>query len=693
MTIGHLLRLLIALFSVALFSVLSFGTWQSWKVAAAAETTARVVTAYARMFPALNSARLDRSVTERLLLGDRVVTALDPAVMQLRQTEITSLQETVAALQSISFPDSAAATERFRALRDQLVRLQSESLQALSQPKASRPADLPAAYVKLQTEIIDQSNATAKTLGGLILLQNPTTERLMILFNLAWTTRGVTGDASLLVSSSLFGKPLPADAINKQRDLLAKADGYWQLLETEASRIETTPAFKDALENSKRTYFSPETRTLFTSALARLTNGEKGFVTAEEWSIATAKPFESIVRVGAAILDMAEQDATSNASAATRTFMLYAGILAITAITLIIALRSVTVRVIRPIRDVTSCMHTLATGDLSVGLPQARHQDEIGEMVSALAVFKDSMQRTRDLEAAAGRDRAAAEAERRTMVTKLIRTFEASVGGIVTAVSGSARELDHAAHVMSQTAVETSRRSTAVAAAAEEASTNVTVVASAAEELGASVGEIGRQVRQSSEMSAAAVDEARSTATIVGELSTAADRISDVLNLISSIAGQTNLLALNATIEAARAGEAGRGFAVVAAEVKELATQTAKATAEISSQINAIQASTGRAVSAIGGIAETIQQMNQVAMMISAAVAEQGSATGEIVRNISQASAGTTEVTDNITGVARAANETGTAASQVLGAAETLSQQASQLRQEVDRFVATVQAA
>jgi methyl-accepting chemotaxis protein len=232
-----------------------------------------------------------------------------------------------------------------------------------------------------------------------------------------------------------------------------------------------------------------------------------------------------------------------------------------------------------------------------------------------------------------------------------------------------------------------------VAAAAEQASANVAVVSVAAEELSSSVSEIGRQVVQSVEISQTAVSEANSTAGIVQELSHAAGKINDIIAFISNIAAQTNLLALNATIEAARAGEAGRGFAVVAAEVKELATQTAKATADISDQIGAIQSSTNRAVTAIGSIAGTIQSMSDYSSAIAIAVEEQGSATNEIVRNVTQASAGTAEVTANIGTVATTTQHVGDAAGRVKELAGDLSTQSQALATEMTRFLATIRAA
>ncbi|KQP90981.1 chemotaxis protein [Methylobacterium sp. Leaf113] len=347
----------------------------------------------------------------------------------------------------------------------------------------------------------------------------------------------------------------------------------------------------------------------------------------------------------------------------------------------------------RPIRAMTAMMARLAAGDLSLAVPGAGRRDEVGAMAAAVGVFKDNLIRTAELERQAELARASIEVQRQTAMRELADGFERAVGGIVGAVAASATELQATAQVMSTTATETSNQSTNVAAAAEEAATNVTTVASAAEELGSSVAEIGRQVDGSAHLANQAASQAAETTILVQALSRSAAKIGEVVGLISSIAGQTNLLALNATIEAARAGEAGRGFAVVATEVKELASQTARATDEIARQINEIQDSTGRAVGAIEGIANQVREMSVVATTIAAAVEQQGAATQEIVRNVAQAASGTDVVTTSITGVANAAAGTGAAAEQVLGAASELSRQSEHLDGEIQRFLATVRAA
>ena len=286
-----------------------------------------------------------------------------------------------------------------------------------------------------------------------------------------------------------------------------------------------------------------------------------------------------------------------------------------------------------------------------------------------------------------------AVARRKADMNKMADEFEGAVGEIVETVSSAATELEASAGTLTSTAEHAQELTTMVAAASEEASTNVQSVASATEEMASSVNEISRQVQESARMAGDAVGQARTTNDRVGELSKAAARIGDVVELINTIAGQTNLLALNATIEAARAGEAGRGFAVVASEVKALAEQTAKATGEIGQQITGIQAATQDSVTAIKEISGTIERLSEIASAIAAAVEEQGAATQEIARNVQQAAHGTQQVSTHITDVQRGASETGSASSQVLSAARSLSGDCNRLKLEVGKFLNSVRAA
>jgi methyl-accepting chemotaxis protein len=348
----------------------------------------------------------------------------------------------------------------------------------------------------------------------------------------------------------------------------------------------------------------------------------------------------------------------------------------------------------RPMRALSVSMEELAGGNFAVVLPGLGRKDELGEVAGAVEKFKVvSEQKARDeAEAKIRQDRIVAEQRKADMI-KLADSFEAAVGEIVDTVSSASTELEASATTLTATAERSQELATTVAAASEEASTNVQSVASATEELSSSVTEISRQVQESARMATDAVGQARTTNDRVSELSKAAARIGDVVELINTIAGQTNLLALNATIEAARAGEAGRGFAVVASEVKALAEQTAKATGEISQQISGIQGATHESVNAIREISGTIEKLSEISSTIAAAVEEQGAATQEISRNVQQAAQGTQQVSSNITDVQRGAVETGTASSQVLSAAQMLSGDSNRLKVEVAKFLDTVRAA
>ncbi len=375
-------------------------------------------------------------------------------------------------------------------------------------------------------------------------------------------------------------------------------------------------------------------------------------------------------------------------------FMVDAGIgVAVLVASIVVLLLMIQALVGRPLDQMTRAMTTLADGDLDAEVPGTRRNDEIGEMASAVQIFKDNAIEKVRLEKEQAEVQQRAEEEKRRTLNEMADRFERTVKDVVDGVGSAATEMQATSQQMSATAEETSRQSASVATASDQATANVQTVAATAEELSASIAEIGRQVMQSARIAQNAVEEAESTNETVKGLADAAQKIGEVVELINDIAGQTNLLALNATIEAARAGEAGKGFAVVAQEVKNLANQTAKATEEISSQIGAVQEETQDAVSAIEKIRGIIGEVNDIATTISSAVEEQGVSTQEIARNVQQAARGTQDVNSNIENVSRAAGETGAAANQVLNASQEMARQAEGLRGEVDRFLAEVRTA
>ena len=346
----------------------------------------------------------------------------------------------------------------------------------------------------------------------------------------------------------------------------------------------------------------------------------------------------------------------------------------------------------RPIGAMVQSMLGLADGDRTIEVPGVGRKDEIGDMAGAVQVFKDNAIEQDRLAKEAEAETAAREA-RASQIEALCDAFDKDVNSALDDVSNSSNQMETTAKDISAMAENAGERSQAVSAASEQASANAQTVAAASEELSASIQEISSQVSSSSDIAQNAVTAAEEATQKIQGLVDASQKIGDVVDLINDIAGQTNLLALNATIEAARAGDAGKGFAVVASEVKNLATQTGKATEEIGGQIASIQGATNEAVRVIKNTASTIGKINEISGSIAAAVEQQGASTGEISRNAQEAASGTEEVNTNINGVSEATSATGKSAGDVLLAARDLMSQSNTLKQSVRTFLKDVKAA
>ncbi len=375
--------------------------------------------------------------------------------------------------------------------------------------------------------------------------------------------------------------------------------------------------------------------------------------------------------------------------------LLYAVIAAVGAVAVggTVALVVMNVRFFGPLRRLEQRMDSLAQGELDAPIPYRERRDEVGSMARELDVFRANASEKAALEERTRQDKARHAAEKREVMDRLADDFQHSVGGIATAVATAAGEMQSAAQSLSAVATQTNDQAATVAASADQASANVQTVAAASEELGGSIGEISRQMT----VQIGAADEAVAAACHSGEqirrLAEKVEAIGSVINLITGIAEQTNLLALNATIEAARAGDAGKGFAVVASEVKGLATQTAKATEDISAQIRDVQAETESAVTSIGAIDVRIDRIKEISSSVAAAIEQQNAAANEIGRNTQEAATGTQQVSTAISSVTDASTRSGAEADAVLGAAERLFQQSAGLTDQVTQFVTKVRAA
>ncbi|WP_445492685.1 methyl-accepting chemotaxis protein [Rhodopseudomonas sp. RCAM05734] len=509
--------------------------------------------------------------------------------------------------------------------------------------------------------------------------------------NVAWTLRDIGG-----LNSSLHKNLVGANRVATEQERLDIARSQGAADQIQASLLElrgnpATPANVAAALNKMQEVFVERFGKELKLVKAGAVSGKYEH-DVDTYFAETQLGLGTVIGVRDAFYDNAEQLLTAAYGSARTSFIIALLVLAAVVAAsagLIVMVRR---RICQPIVDITAAMSRIAGGDASGDIPASNRRDEIGAMAAAVQVFKDNMLTAARLstEQAAEND---AKMRRAQLIDDLTRSFESRIGELVGGLSSSSSTMENAARSMSSTASTTNRQAGVVAEASEQTSSNVQMVASATEELTSSISEISRQVAQSAQISARAVEDARRTGDTAQSLAAGAQKIGDVVTLIQNIAAQTNLLALNATIEAARAGEAGRGFAVVASEVKSLAGQTAQATTEISAQVAAIQGASDETVAAIRNVVNVIAEIEQIGSAIAAAIEQQGSATKEIARNVQEAAHGTQNVTANISDVQQAANDTGAAASQVLGAAEQPSRQSTDLASQVNIFLADVRAA
>lgn len=692
-SVAVLLRVVMSALALVAVSFLGVRVWEGVGLLGDSGRTLRVANASEDAFIAMLNIRTDRNSTPRAWRAEVIAPPqVRDYIKPLHQAEMAALTRAVPVLTGLDFVEKSRLLPELVRVEAKLAALQGEFWSGVSQPKSARRAGLADEYLQAGLDLQSVLEQVSTRIFAAIRNQDAAVDQMLDLKALAWLVRDRAGEASLLISNGLVAGKLPPTARGKYDTHVGGSLAAWSAIESQLATISDVASVAAAVADAKRTYFAPDYTATKEKLLAALLAGAPIEMTADQWSPYTVAKLSAMQGVASAALTEARLHAARGQASAQWSLALNGGMLLIVLVVGGFSFVAVGRRVTTPLQLLGNAMRLVADGDLAVEPPFTARTDEIGDLARALARFRLAAAEKANLQAAQQAD-ITARAERHRDVDQRIRRFEGEVGAALATLGAAAATMGQAASEMAMTAGRSGAKAQEASAAFDDASGSVAGVAAATEELTASIGEISRQVGQASTITARAVAEAAATDTTVRGLADAATRIGEVVALINNIAGQTNLLALNATIEAARAGEAGKGFAVVASEVKSLANQTAKATADIASQINAVRAATDDAVTAIQGISVTIGEVSAVASAIAASIEQQGAATNEIAVGTQDAARRTRDVTAAMAAVRDDAGTTGRSANEVKAATLVLQRETDGLRGRVEDFLTGIRAA
>jgi methyl-accepting chemotaxis protein len=690
LTISALLKSVIALMAACVVGFLITTAWDSWGRLQAAGRISVIAEASANAFKAMHNLRTDRATTNQALNAEVFAPDTEKNIATYREAENSALRPIADLAALVDFADQKTLLPTLIRQVVTLKALQAESMEAISKPKASRRPGLAKEYVETATALLLTLDKLSTQLAAAVDHNDAVVDQLLAIKQLAWLVRDTGGQAALLLSTGLATGRLAPEARQNYLESVTGTKFVWKALETMVAGAQLPASLLEAMTAAKVAYFDPQYIATSDQLLNATIAGEKP--DAGQWGTDTIRRLGTAVTVAERALDEARRHTTMQWSSARQSLILNMMLLASALALAIGSMMLVGRRAIKPLHAIRDGMLKVAAGDLTVDAGYTERRDEIGALAGALATFKQQAVEKARIEQQE-RERNAGAATRQQAIERYISEFETQVRATLEQLGDASNQMRTTSDGMSAVSTQTNASIQIAAKASGEASMNVQSVASASEQLSASINDISKQASHAAGIASRAVHQARATDGTVQGLAKTANRIGEVVGLINDIASQTNLLALNATIEAARAGEAGRGFAVVASEVKSLASQTAKATDDISEQIADIQKVAGEAIDAIKAIGGIIGEVNEVATAIAAAVEEQGAATQEITRSTQQAAQGTKNVSDNIVGVSAGADAAGAAAQNVKAASELLGAQTQHLRGQVDTFLGKIRAA
>jgi len=673
--------------AVGLCASLGWQLYDAWELSRSAGRALALANADKAVFRATYDVRQQRT---DLQTAFQVPDGFAKAVQESQRKAQEAYEAGIAAVEATPGIDASALLAGVRA-RWSPVAARSRELEERARGSTDRDMKVIGPWYNAMTDVMDEFAKLSLFLSNEVRMTDPAVAEYVEARQLAWATRDPAGrecgTARPFIGNA---KPLTPQALEMIVDLRGRTDAALGQLVDLVSRRGVAPQLYNEVQAVREVVAKGKVER--DAMYAKIAGSDKPLVSAAGWTDMCASPMERIYQVAWISFDLMLDHVKQVETAAAWRLRGIAAALVLSVAFCVGGMLLIGRRIANPVAELTRTIERLAQRQYADPVPQSRNRDEFGVMSERLEALRLSGIEAERLAAAqiAGKD---ADVKRAAAVQSECRAFETSISRMLDAVDAAGGQMTTVANAMAATAQQTVGQSTAAVSASEVASANVNNVAAAAEEMARSISEIGRQVGEAAKAAGDAVQRAKGTSASIERLSEAAQKIGEVVDMINAIAGQTNLLALNATIEAARAGEAGKGFAVVATEVKSLASQTAKATEEVTTQIKSIQQLTHTAVGAIRDIGEVITRIDGINTAIMAAIEEQDATTHSIAGNVQDAANGTAEVSRNIAGVSKVAESSGKTAAEVLAAAQAVSEQAGAVRARVEGFVNQIQAA